>query len=423
MMVKNMAKWVEEPAILTQSSYECEGVFDGEFQKVSLRNFTIILDFAAEHSYAVEKVLKACLVKMVEVARRQLTEFLDEGKYAGELDGDLRKELENRPKTNLAGEHAFGDLVHDTVTCRLSSLFNRSAKKMWKRNKTMIWLEEKDYDKKGELLKWSRKLGKRMRLAYRKREELVRLKIKEKLLENERKKHEKELNVMKEKGEIVKLVMKDGGVCETKKDVEKLKSSASYKAQLRYHKTVAGVKGLQVSGSKDQMYQRLVAFLEEGRKIKGDLPSPPRKRRKIRSQSDTVTVIVNQIMGQMYTSFSKVEEDADDGEEGEEREEEAEFVFENQGVWVAVYYDDRFYVGQVLDAQSKTTALVKFMEETKSQPGRFKWPRIDDVAEVDSSFVFRWGFNVVSTNGRIWDSRSTKPSKSIRSIEEVTSCQ
>ncbi|GFR83805.1 hypothetical protein ElyMa_004134200 [Elysia marginata] len=87
-------------------------------------------DFAAEHRSAVEKVLKACLVKMVGVARRQLTEFLDEGKYAGELDGNLRKELENRPKTNRAGEHAFDDLDHDMVTRRHSSLFNRNVKHM-----------------------------------------------------------------------------------------------------------------------------------------------------------------------------------------------------------------------------------------------------------------------------------------------------
>ncbi|GFS04660.1 hypothetical protein ElyMa_004662100 [Elysia marginata] len=94
--------------------YECKGVFDGRFQEVSLRNFTIILDFAAEHSSAVDKVLKTCLVKMVEVARRQLAEFLDEDKYAGELYGDLRKELENRPNTLIWLESMH--LVISTMT-------------------------------------------------------------------------------------------------------------------------------------------------------------------------------------------------------------------------------------------------------------------------------------------------------------------
>ncbi|GFR62709.1 hypothetical protein ElyMa_003587700 [Elysia marginata] len=76
---------------------------------------------------------------------------------------------------------------------------------------------------------------------------------------------------------------------------------------------------------------------------------------------------------------------------------------DKESVWVAVYCDDRFYIGQVLETQDKSTAVAKFMEGTKGQPGCFKWPRIDDIADIDSTFVFQWNFSVISTNGRIWD--------------------
>ncbi|GFS25412.1 hypothetical protein ElyMa_001687000 [Elysia marginata] len=133
----------------------CNGIFDGEFQDVSVQHCCFVMDFASDQKEQVERVVKACLGKIVEVAKQQLTEFLDDGRYAGELSEDVRKELESRPQTNLAGEHAFGDLDHDMNARRHCSIFNRSTKQMLKRNMTMAWLEDKESMEKDELMLFS----------------------------------------------------------------------------------------------------------------------------------------------------------------------------------------------------------------------------------------------------------------------------
>ena len=57
----------------------------------------------------------------------------------------------------------------------------------------------------------------------------MRLKIKEKLVENERKKHEKELKDAKDKQEIIDKIMKEGGVCKNRKHVDKIDTAEKFK--------------------------------------------------------------------------------------------------------------------------------------------------------------------------------------------------
>ena len=79
----------------------------------------------------------------------------------------------------------------------------------------------------------------------------------------------------------------------------------------------------------------------------------------------------------------------------------APFTFQHQGQWVAVYYDDRFYIGQVLNVLSTDAADIQFLEKTAGQNGFFRWPREED---VKACFVFSWDFYVrpASEVGRIW---------------------
>ncbi|KAL8580974.1 hypothetical protein ACOMHN_017540 [Nucella lapillus] len=75
-----------------------------------------------------------------------------------------------------------------------------------------------------------------------------------------------------------------------------------------------------------------------------------------------------------------------------------------QGEWVAVFYDQGFFIGQVTLVENPGTAHVSFLENTKSCRDYFRWPRVEDVANVDSQYVFRWDVEVlpVSNDGRIW---------------------
>lgn len=43
---------------------------------------------------------------------------------------------------------------------------------------------------------------------------------------------------------------------------------------------------------------------------------------------------------------------------------------------------------------NKNKAMVKYMEQS-STTGFFRWPRIEDVAETDSVYVFNWDMDVV----------------------------
>ncbi|KAL8568917.1 hypothetical protein ACOMHN_017088 [Nucella lapillus] len=78
--------------------------------------------------------------------------------------------------------------------------------------------------------------------------------------------------------------------------------------------------------------------------------------------------------------------------------------FTRQGEWVAVFYDQGFFIGQVTLVENPGTAHVSFLENTKSHRDYFRWLRVEDVANVDSQYVFRWDVEVlpVSNDGRIW---------------------
>ena len=119
--------------------------------------------------------------------------------------------------------------------------------------------------------------------------------------------------------------------------------------------------------------------------------SPPRKRRKILEDDNS--------FDNSNSSSSSSSSDDDDVDTSTDI-----FTFERQGQWLAVYCDLMFYIGQVIDVQSKSTATIKFLEPTKGRKDHFRWPLADDVAQVESTFVFRWDFDVspVSSDGRIW---------------------
>ncbi|KAK3770777.1 hypothetical protein RRG08_036379 [Elysia crispata] len=173
---------------------------------------------------------------MFLVTSRQLVEFLEGGAYGEKLSSSQFRQLENCPLTTLIGERAFGDLDFDMGHRRQCSLFNRAAKHMLKRNRTMDWLSNKSGAEQERILAEGRKVGQKLRKKYKKQEDIVRLKIKEKLVENERKKHEKELKDAKDKQEIIDKIMKEGGVCNNRKHVDKIDTAESLKLQLRYQK-------------------------------------------------------------------------------------------------------------------------------------------------------------------------------------------
>ena len=78
-----------------------------------------------------------------------------------------------------------------------------------------------------------------------------------------------------------------------------------------------------------------------------------------------------------------------------------QFKFSKQGEYVAVAYENDFFIGEVTDVQSTQLGTVQFLE--KGYENVFKWPRVEEVCIIDSKFVFAASFDVISrNNGRTW---------------------
>ena len=66
--------------------------------------------------------------------------------------------------------------------------------------------------------------------------------------------------------------------------------------------------------------------------------------------------------------------------------ESTKFQFANQGCWVSVAYDNEWFVGSVCEVMSPYKANVQFLQ--RGLRNTYRWPSVDDIALVDSTFVF-----------------------------------
>lgn len=86
----------------------------------------------------------------------------------------------------------------------------------------------------------------------------------------------------------------------------------------------------------------------------------------------------------------------------EPEEPQRPFAYTNQGQWVAAYFTEPegYYIGQVTEVFSCYAALVQYLRDTPRR-GIFKWPRVDDIAETNAAYIFRWDIDV-RANNRQW---------------------
>ena len=81
------------------------------------------------------------------------------------------------------------------------------------------------------------------------------------------------------------------------------------------------------------------------------------------------------------------------------------FQFTKQGQWVAVYYFEEFYIGQVFAMRNNSQeATVQYLEKTNGGKDCFRWLKREDVADTSAHYVFQWDFEClpVSIDHRIW---------------------
>ena len=60
-----------------------------------------------------------------------------------------------------------------------------------------------------------------------------------------------------------------------------------------------------------------------------------------------------------------------------------------------------FTLGQI-DVTLPSSAVIKFLAPTKGKNDYFWWPLSDDIVQVESTFVYRWNFDVmpISNDGK-----------------------
>ena len=120
-----------------------------------------------------------------------------------------------------------------------------------------------------------------------------------------------------------------------------------------------------------------------------DINPPTRKRQRL-AQSET------------EDEEEKERKEVSQDEENEFAVPDFHFKFHCTGCFVAIGYEDQYYVGEVEEVKSETSAVINFMEQCDRKKTIFKWPDHADRVTVDAQFVIDANLNLTTTTGRIW---------------------
>lgn len=414
-MLKKFQLWADDASSLL--SKDKEGIFE-EFGVPKDEIFAKL--FADEIDLQCKGILENMMHSFIEVTERQLADFLPDGKYGNEPDSDLREKLKHSKLTNLLSENEFGDLDFSYYKRRNASLFYHSGVQMVKRNKTLsVWLSAKSPSVQSSLLTMARAKSQEMRLKHREKEMVVRKQYLERLEKNHTAKKQKEAAHQALKEKYGASVNFHGGPCKTPENVLQVLTGVKFKKDMKvilhdefgYYTKVLGHKDPRlVMGSKtvDQMKDNFMSFLSEMSALPVSThPNPssthrPNKRKRLNSDGNSAEA--NDICD-ISDGITLVSLDDKEFEIGGSSNIEIDinFKFSNQGEWVAVGYDEEFFIGQVIEVKSELCGCIQFMKMGYNQT--FKWSGSDDIGEdIESMFVFYHGFDVLKrgTSGKLW---------------------
>ena len=195
---------------------------------------------------------------------------------------------------------------------------------------------------------------------------------------------------------------------------------SSLSVQLGYHRVVLGSGSKLLSKTKltpDQITANLILYLgtSEGMSTPAlqDVPPPlpavehedaveacrPERGRKRKRRGAKKTPRQEEAEGEEEENQEE-QEQAGQTEDGEDVMLELEDGKFSQGQAIAVYYDNNFYLGEVLQSHEDDTAEVSFMDQVPNK-NIFRWKH-EDIDVVHKKFVFMWNVRLASQNGRSW---------------------
>ncbi|RUS77903.1 hypothetical protein EGW08_014334 [Elysia chlorotica] len=233
---------------------------------------------------------------------------------------------------------------------------------MSKQNNVSSWLQSKMPDQAANLLSSARKSAKPLRAKHRQREQAVIKAVRRKLLENAAAQQELEMKAAASRKKLIEDVLQHGGPCRSPSDVKNLQACLSgkelitaLKGEIKYQKVILGIPGvLKLSKTAKELVSDLSLHLSG------------------QCSAEENVMEVEDMYRQDEEDMSNLS-----------CRWQGEFKCQSGISWVAVYYDDQFYVGQVISIIKAESAEIKFLEQTKANAEYFRWPRADDIAVVD----------------------------------------
>ena len=403
-MLKNFREWSNDATPLLQET--CYGVFDQfRIEHDEVRSSLYVEQGVTVDAPLTKLTLEKLMSSFVLCTERQLNDFLPGGKFGETCSSEQRAAMQHCKLTNLVSENEFGDLDFSQFRRRHASLHFHSSIQIVKRNKTIShWLSSKSEMEQSKLLKIAGHKARELRLKHAAAEKAVVKRNLERMEEHFRKKLEKEASQVETRRNIVKAVKAHGGPCTGSKDVVKLlrtcKSDSQrlkvLKDEIRYLKQVLGIRDRRlVFGKKD--VQTLADDLTQVLTVTlNNATSLPKSESDSESELPIATICNLKRKCTSHENGNVVKK----AKLGDPKS-KVTFSFCNQGMWVAVAYEEDFFIGEVIETHSESLATIQFLN--RGYTDVFKWPQLEDVTKVESKFVFTSDFDVVSANnGRTW---------------------
>ena len=291
---------------------------------------------------------------------------------------------------------------------------------MIKQNKTItVWLASKSTEDQQKLLKMARSKSKSLRQKHREAEKNILIKTKEKLEATNRKKQEKEAAKKIHTSKLISAVKAHGGPCMTAADVQKVLAQyntqgskmEAIKNEVRYLKEILSIKDSRLVFLKkrvDVLAADLIAVLSSADNVglaRVDVagPSTVETDQVMEGVNDTDDNVCDEVSNQCQrkrkrtTNSDKANQITAKKRKTNKQDSIFEtFIFERQGVWIAVAYEQDFFIGMVIEVHSDISGLVQFLN--RGYMDTYRWPGVDDVAIIQSKFVFLSDFEPITKN-------------------------
>ena len=434
-LLQHFQRWAAHPA----------DAFSQEFDPLFVKRFMpdpdlfqALLSISIDQQAKVMATLRKISKEVIITINNQLKDFLEGGRYYHVTDPELRQRTKHCKLTNLVGEQAFGDLDFSIFKRRYASLHHHSTVQMMKRNKPIsMWFSSKDEEEQKCLLNLSAEKAPLLRQQHLLEEKDCVARRRIVLEQNHLKKEAVRVKKSNKINEIVALMQRHRGPCQKAADANRLLFTskkrtdqiAALKAELQYHKIVLFSKLplLRVGGKVQELVTRLKSFLADcaantppeaavnspaaadaaasaslpvrrGRKRFLQCTANPagqaRKRQRLPSPSSP------EAAQERHQSPSPPQPSSSNSSSLKK------YIFSVQSEFVAVHYDNDYYIGDVVDVLSSEEGVVNFMERCTIKSTAFAWPKVPDRCTVHRNFVFASGNDIslapISTSGRTW---------------------